>query len=87
MSVYKKELSKNEKYADKWFKENGFEIIKCKQYISKTIYYLVKNNIEDVFELPNGVTEIKKYMNLCKNNYELKVEILRLQKILDERNK
>ena len=65
------EKSNNELYAEKWFKANGFEIIKCKQYSSKTNYTIKKDNIEMKWELPFCVTDIKSYMNFCGNSFEM----------------
>ena len=70
-----KEYSKNEKYVIKWFKDNGFEIKKIKSYISKTKFEIVKNGEKQLFELPFGIQDIKKYMGIFKKDYEIKQEI------------
>ena len=72
---FKKELSKNEKYVIRWFEENGFKIIDVKQYITKTKFKIIKNGEEDIFELLNGVTDIKKYMEMYDKNFKMKLQI------------
>lgn len=52
------DLSKEEKFAIQWFADNGFSGKIDKQYISKTIFKISKDGIEDVFELPQGVKNI-----------------------------
>lgn len=65
------EKNNNEKYAEKWFKENGFEIVSCKQYQSKTKYVIRKMDTDLSFDLPFCVTDIKHYMEMCKNSFEM----------------
>ena len=65
------EKSKNELYAEQWFKDNGFEIVDLKQYISKTKYVIKKNNVEMKFDLPNTVTDIQSYMRFCQEHFNM----------------
>lgn len=74
--------SKVEKYAEKWFKENGFQCELIKQYISKTKYKISKDGITEIFELSYGITEPKKYMEMYKKSFEMKKEILRMKSSL-----
>lgn len=60
-----------EKYAEKWFTENGFKFELVKQYMSKTVYDVHKNGITDRFHLPNEVTDPKGYMELFNKSFEL----------------
>lgn len=76
------EKSKVEKYAEKWFKENGFQCELIKQYISKTKYKISKDGITEIFELSYGITEPKKYMEMYKESFEMKKEILRMKSSL-----
>lgn len=76
------EKSKVEKYAEKWFKENGFQCELIKQYISKTKYKISKDGITEIFELSYGITEPKKYMEMYKKSFEMKKEILRMKSSL-----
>lgn len=76
------EKTKNEKYAENWFKENGFDFKLLKQYISKTKYEITKAEITEIFELPNDVTNIKKYMDMFLKSFEMKIEILKMKEQL-----
>ena len=40
-----KDLNKNEKVAEKYFKDNNFEYKVLKQYLSKTVYELKKDGL------------------------------------------
>lgn len=68
----KRDKSKNEKYAEKWFRENGFECRLVKQYISKTKYEVSKDGITAIFELPFGVENCKKYMDFYNETFEMR---------------
>lgn len=74
-----KEKTRAERYAEKWFAENGFEYSVRKQYISKTVYAVSKDSVTDTFELPSTVTEPKKYMDMYAESFELKKEIIRMK--------
>lgn len=65
-------------------KKNGFEIVGAKQYVSKTKFKLVKGGEEDSFELPNEVTNIKKYMEMYHDNFKMKLKIKELTAELKE---
>lgn len=58
------DFSKEEKYVIKWFDDNGFKGKIIKQYVSKTIFEIEKDNIVDKFELPQGIVfhNISSYM-------------------------
>ena len=51
-----KEKSSVEVKAEKWMKENGFQFLVLKQYISKTIYEIEKDGFKTKFELPKSRT-------------------------------
>lgn len=72
-----KEKTKNEIYLEKYFVENGYEILDIKQYNSKTKYVVKKDDIEEKFELPFGVTNIKGWANLLNENHKMHIEINR----------
>jgi len=76
-SKAKWDLSKEEKYAIKWFNENGFDGELVKQYISKTKFTVSKNGVTDHFELPQGFEGMKmgKYMEMYRKSFELHCEI------------
>lgn len=58
ISNAKWDLSKEEKYAVKWFNDNGFEGELDKQLLSKTKFNISKNGVSDTFELPNGLEKV-----------------------------
>lgn len=73
-----KEKNKVERYAERWFSAHGFKWNCVKQYNSKTVYEISKDGLEYKWELPFGVTDPKKYMELaCEHNHEMMIEIER----------
>lgn len=75
------DFSKEEKFAIKWFEENGYSGRIIKQYISKTMFEISKDGIADKFELPQGIVfkNIKGYMEQYKKNWEMLCELQRLR--------
>lgn len=71
------EKTKNEKYAEKFLNVNGFVILSCKQYQSKTYYIVEKDGIEDVVSIPYCVSDINSYMKMIKSSFEMKVECIK----------
>ena len=80
----KKDFSKNEKYAMKFFKNNGFELEILKQYNSKTKFKVQKDGLSYEWELPVGVEDIKKYMSMFMYSHEQKLEIQKLKEQINE---
>ena len=80
----KKDFSKNEKYAMKFFKNNGFEFEILKQYNSKTKFKVQKDGLYYEWELPVGVEDIKKYMSMFMYSHEQKLEIQKLKEQINE---
>ena len=74
------EKSRAEKFAEKWFDENGFSYELKKQYLSKTKYTVTKDGVTDDFELPSAVTEYKNYMKQYGESFKMKCEIERLRR-------
>ena len=71
-----KELSNQEKYAEKWFEKNGFTYRYVKQWISKTVYEISKDGLTYKWELPYDVTNINQYMEFaCAKNHALRLEL------------
>lgn len=66
-------LSKEEKYVVKWFNESGFDGKLEKQYVSKTVFKISKDGINDKFELPQGIVfnSISDYMEMFKKDWEM----------------
>jgi hypothetical protein len=67
------EKSKNHLYAEKWFKDNGFEIVASKQYIHKTIFTVRKNEFEANLDIQNEVINIESYMKCVEKLFNLKM--------------
>lgn len=81
ISSAKWDFSKEEKFAIKWFEENGYSGRITKQYISKTIFEITKDGITDKFELSQGIVikNIKGYMEQYRQNWDLLCELHRLR--------
>ena len=79
------DFSKEEKFAIKWFEENGYNGKIIKQYISKTIFEISKDGITDKFELPQGIVfkNIKGYMEQYRQNWNLLWKLHRLREEID----
>ena len=81
------DFSKEEKFAIKWFEENGYNGKIIKQYISKTIFEISKDGITDKFELPQGIVfkNIKGYMEQYRQNWNLLCKLHRLREEIEKR--
>lgn len=77
------DFSKEEEYVIKWFNDNGFNGKVIKQYVSKTIFEIEKDNIVDKFELPQGIVfnSISSYMKQFKKNWDMLCELNKLRKL------
>ena len=76
------DFSKEEKYVINWFNKNGFSRKIVKQYVSKTIFEITKDDISDKFELPQGIAfkNIKAYMEQFMKNWDMYCELYELRK-------
>lgn len=76
------DFSKEEKYVINWFNKNGFSGKIVKQYVSKTIFEITKDDISDKFELPQGIAfkNIKAYMEQFMKNWDMYCELYELRK-------
>ena len=81
ISNAKWDFSKEEKFAIKWFEDNGFTGKIVKQYVTKTIFEISKDGITDRFELPQGVVfkNIKGYMEQYRRNWSINLELRNLR--------
>ena len=70
------DLSKPEQIAIQWFEENGFVGQIKKQYVSKTVFIVMKDGITDTFALPQSVTP--KTINDFMEQYRKQFDILKL---------
>lgn len=56
-------------------KAKGFDITMLKQYISKTVYVISKDGIEQKVEVPSNVTDTMLYANMLSELFKVSVEI------------
>lgn len=75
------DFSKEEKYVIKWFNDNGFNGKVIKQYVSKTIFEIEKDNIVNKFELPQGIVfnSISSYMKQFEKNWDMICQLHKLR--------
>ena len=73
------ELNKNEKRFIKYLIVNGFNIIKCKQYISKLKLVVEKDNIIFPYELSADVVHMKAYIQMFERNWKSTKKIYELE--------
>lgn len=78
------DFSKEEKYAINYLNKHGFSGELKKQYISKTVFSICKDGMQDSFELPQGLKkmDIKKYMEQFSKNWGMIVELVKLREIV-----
>jgi len=74
------ELSRNEKYAIKWFQDNGYEVEVKKQWNSKTILHIEGQGLDFDFELMSGIENIKAYMKWVGHDLDMRHELLEVEK-------
>lgn len=70
-----KEKSKVEKSIERKMKAKGFEVTMLKQYISKTIYIISKDGVEQKVEVPSNVTDTTLYANMLSELFKVSEEI------------
>ena len=74
------EKSRAEKYAERWFSDHGFDCYLVKQHISKTVYRVSKDGVEDRLELPRAVEKPKEFMQMYEKSFAM------LQKLSGKNN-
>lgn len=55
------DFSKEEEYAIGWLLKNGFEVELKEQFVSKTKFFVSKDEVSDSFDLMQGLKKI----NIC----------------------
>lgn len=70
-----KEKSKVEKSIERKMKAKGFEITMLKQYISKTVYAISKDGVEQKVEVPSNITDTSLYANMLSELFQVSAEI------------
>lgn len=72
--------TKNQKYVEKWLRDNGFGYHMKNNFISYCTYVISKDDITYDLEIRSGIEDIKAYMNMFKVNWIMKVELEKLRK-------
>lgn len=88
VSNAKWDFSKEEKFVIEWFDNHGFNGKILKQYVSKTIFQVEKDDITDKFELPQGIVfkDISAYMDQFSKNWDMLYELYKLRKLNGDNN-
>lgn len=76
---FKWELKADEKKFIKHLIDNGFAIIKHKQYITKLKLTIEKDNITMPYELSADVVDMKSFLKMFDRNWELTKKIYELE--------
>lgn len=79
-------FSNEENYAIEWLNKNGFYGKIIKQYVSKTIFEISKNEVTYRFELPQDLKNVGRYMEQFSRNWEILCELQQLRKVKEEKN-
>lgn len=81
------DLSGKEKYAISWFEENGFDAILKKQYLSKTVFTVSKDDVSKEFELPSDDNEVnvKQFMEQFRRDWDMLCENLKLRELFKQK--
>ena len=66
------ERTKARAYAEKYWKENGFDVEVKRVYMSKVKYIIRKDGMEFPYEVPYDVTDPKMYMKFFAEQYEMR---------------
>ena len=80
------ERSKMEIYAEKWWLNNGYSFEIKKEWISKTVYIVRKDDKEWQFEVSNSqLKHFNKTMEMFQNNWDMYFELQRLKKLAKQK--
>ena len=56
------ESSKDEKYAERWWTQHGYDWKLMKRFISKSVYAVTKGDLTVNYEIPNGNLDMHRFM-------------------------
>lgn len=76
------EASPAEKYAERWWKKNGFEVKLIKRYQSKSIYEISRDGLTRKEEIPYTVKKFGEYMKQFQKGWDMLVEIENMKRQL-----
>lgn len=86
-SKAKWDFSKQEKYAIDWFNTHEFDGAIEKQYVSKLVFSIKKDETTDKFELHQDISlkDMPKYMERFLENWNILCELQRLRKLSSQK--
>jgi hypothetical protein len=76
------EASPAEKYAERWWKKNGFDVKLLKRYQSKSIYEISRDGLTRKEEIPYTVKKFGEYMKQFQEGWDMLVEIENMKRQL-----
>ena len=76
------EASPAEKYAERWWKKNGFEVKLLKRYQSKSIYEISRDGLTRKEEIPYTVKKFGEYMKQFQKGWDMLAEIENMKRQL-----
>lgn len=83
-SKMRKETTKHEEYAIKWFNEHGFNGAVIHQWVTETAFKIERDGVADDFRLTATMQDkrkcnIKEYMEQFLKSFEMKVQIEKMK--------
>lgn len=70
-NVNKWERNAAQKYAEKYWTDNGYQFTATKEYSSKVVYMVGKDGIEMQYEVSSNITDPKGDMKLFEKSYAM----------------
>ena len=80
---HKYETTSMQRYAEKYWRDNDYEVELLRDYASTTHYLITKNGVSDKVVIQNMVEGKKKYMQSIDYSFELKCKIEQMKKELE----
>ena len=77
------EATKTELYAEKYWKEHGYTAVLDSRMLTKSVYRISKDGVEDKYEIPMAVKDVKGFMELFEEWWST---LLKLKAMMDERS-
>ena len=77
------EASQAEKYAERWWKKNGFDVNLLKRYQSKSIYAVSRDGMATNVEIPYTVRKFKGFMEQFQKGFDLQLGVEEMKRQLD----
>ena len=69
--TFKWELSSNEKYIIDYLLDNNYEILSSRQYMSKMVLVVKKNNLTTTFDIPYEIKDIKRFCEFLDMQFNM----------------